>query len=61
MHFNFNFTDLRNFPVLDPNLMKVDIILPPEFPVNHHMDDLVTPLNVPVVMKRLDVYVAGIP
>ncbi len=48
--------DLRNFPTIPKDAVEVPAVLPPDFPVNHNLTDLVTPVNVPVVLKWLDQY-----
>ncbi len=35
--------------------------IPDDFPVNHNLQDLVTPLNIPVIMQWLDIYLTHNP
>ncbi len=46
---------------MDPSAKEVPTTLPEDFPVNHNLDDLVTPLNIPVLMEWLDKYSQAMP
>ncbi len=57
----FVILDLRGFPSIDPKAKEVHAVLPDDFPINHNLEDMVTPLNIPVLLKWLDLYQAEKP